>query len=170
MADLRISDEQRERATREIREHFAAGRLSQDELDDRVQAVYAARTESELEAARADLPKLPPTVAEQRAELGARRSQLQRRLIQEAGGGLAVFVLCTGIFIASGASGQFWPVFVLLVVLIPLVRGAWQLYGPAPELERVERELEERARQRHAGPPHGHRHGRHHGRGPGRRL
>jgi Domain of unknown function (DUF1707) len=156
MADLRISDEQRERAAREIRDHFAAGRLSQDELDERLQAAYSAKTESELESVRADLPKLPATKAEQRAELAARRSQLQRRLIQEAGGGVALFALCTGIYLASGASGQFWPIFVLLVVLIPLVRGAWHLYGPAPELDRVERELEQRAQERRRGPP---RHG-----------
>jgi uncharacterized membrane protein len=43
MADddtLRASDEQRERAAQEIREHFAAGRLTDEELSDRVQAAY----------------------------------------------------------------------------------------------------------------------------------
>ena len=30
---LRVSDEQRERMAQEIREHFAAGRLSEEELD-----------------------------------------------------------------------------------------------------------------------------------------
>ena len=77
----------------------------------------------------------------------ARRNQLQRRVIQEAGGGAALFVLCTGIWAASGAHGQFWPVWVLLVVLIPLVRNGWRLYGPDPELDRVERELEQRRRK-----------------------
>jgi hypothetical protein len=33
------------------------------------------------------------------------------------------------------------------VVLIPLLRNSWRLYGPAPELDRVERELEQKARQ-----------------------
>ena len=56
-------------------------------------------------------------------------------------------MLCTGIWAASGASGQFWPVWVLLVVLIPLLRNSWRLYGPAPELDRVERELEQQAHQ-----------------------
>ena len=46
--DLRVSDEQRERAAQEIREHYAAGRLTDDELSDRVQAAYTARTEQEL--------------------------------------------------------------------------------------------------------------------------
>jgi hypothetical protein len=145
--DLRASDEQRERAAQEIREHYAAGRLSDEELDTRVQAAYAARTEGDLRTLMADLPRLPASPAQQKAELAARRSQLQRRLLQEAGGGAALFVLCTVIWLGSGASGQFWPIWVALVALIPLLRNAWRLYGPAPELDRVERELELRRRR-----------------------
>jgi Domain of unknown function (DUF1707) len=146
--ELRASDEQRDRAAREIREHFAAGRLTDEELSDRVQAAYSARTEAELERLVADLPKLPATRAEQSAALAERRSQLQRRLLQETGGGLCLLAVCVVIWAASGAHGQFWPIWVLLVVLIPLVRNGWRLYGPAPQLDRVERELE--ARERHA--------------------
>jgi DUF1707 SHOCT-like domain len=145
---LRVSDEQRERMAQEIREHFAAGRLSEEELDQRVQAAYAARTEDELHAIRADLPELPATTAQLKAELAERRGQLRRRLLQESGGGLGVFVLCTGIWAASGANGQFWPVWVLLVTLVALARGAWSLYGPAPELDRLEEELDRRQRAR----------------------
>lgn len=146
-ANLRASDEQRERAAQEIREHFAAGRLSDDELDDRVQSAYAARTEGDLKALMADLPKLPATRAQQKAELVARRRDLQRRMLQEAGGGLSGFVICTAIWAASGASGFFWPIFVALAVLVPLLRNGWRLYGPAPELDQVERELESRHRR-----------------------
>ncbi len=135
---MRVSDEQREQAASELREHFAAGRLSEEELDERVQSVYAARTEDELQAARSDLPITPQ---QRRAELVARRNELQRRVVQEAGGGVAVFALCTGIWLASGASGMFWPVWVALVVVIFVARNAWRLYGPAPELDRVEQEL-----------------------------
>jgi hypothetical protein len=145
--DLRVSDQQRERAVQEIREHFAAGRLTEEELSDRVQAAYGAQTERELTAQLADLPKLPATPAQQKAEIAERRRHLQRRLIQEAGGGAAIFVLCTVIWLVSGASGQFWPIWVLLVALIPLVRNGWRLYGPAPELDQVERELEARRRR-----------------------
>ncbi len=142
--DLRVSDQQRERAVEDIREHFAAGRLTEEELSDRVQAAYAAQTERELTAQLADLPKLPATPAQQKAELAARRRHLQRRLVQEAGGGVGTFAICTAIWAATGASGFFWPIFVALAVLIPLVRNGWSLYGPAPELDRVERELEAR--------------------------
>jgi hypothetical protein len=145
--DLRASDEQRDRAAAEIREHFAAGRLTDEELSDRVQAAYAARTQGELNALLADLPKLPATRAQQKAAIAQRRRELQRRLLQETGGGVALFVLCTVIWLSSGAHGQFWPIWVALVVLIPLLRNGWRLYGPAPELDRVERELEARHRQ-----------------------
>jgi hypothetical protein len=140
--DLRASDEQRDRTAQEIREHFAAGRLTDDELNQRVQAVYDARTEQDLKRLLADLPKLPATPAQQKAELVARRRHLQRRMIQEAGGGAALFLLCTVIWLTSGASGQFWPIWVALVAVIPLVRNGWRLYGPAPDFDRVERELE----------------------------
>jgi len=142
--ELRASDEQRDRAAQEIREHYAAGRLTDDELSDRVQAAYSARTEGELKALTADLPKLPATRAEQKAELVQRRRELQRRLFQEAGGGSGAFVICTAIWLASGASGFFWPIFVALGVLVPLVRNGWRLYGPAPEFDEIERELEAR--------------------------
>ncbi|MBV9801606.1 MAG: DUF1707 domain-containing protein [Solirubrobacterales bacterium] len=146
-SDLRASDEQRDRAAQEIREHFAAGRLTDDELSDRVQAVYAARTEGELNTLLSDLPKLPASVAQQKAALVQRRRELQRRLLQQTGGGAALFVLCTVIWLSSGAHGQFWPVWVALVVILPLLRNGWRLYGPAPELDRVERELESRQRR-----------------------
>jgi hypothetical protein len=155
--DLRVSDDDRERAVRELREHFAAGRLSEEELSERVQAVYQARTDRDLAALRADLPRLPVTREEQKAELARRRSELQRRLLQQSGGALVPFAICTVIWVASGAHGMFWPIWIILVAVIPLVRNGWRLYGPAPELDRVERELADRQR-------HGHHGGRHRGR------
>lgn len=143
-AGLRVSDEQRERAAQELRDHFAAGRLSEDELSERVQQVYQAQTEDQLRALRADLPVLPATPQQRRAELVAHRGELQRRLLQQTGGGMGLFVVCTLIWITSGASGQFWPIWVAIVVLIPLLRNGWRLYGPAPELDRVEQELAQR--------------------------
>jgi hypothetical protein len=149
---LRVSDDDRERVAREIREHFAAGRLSEDELDERVAAAYAARTEADLEAIRADLPRLPATPAELRAAHVERRAQLRRQLFQQAGGALVPFGICVVIWLASGASGFFWPIWIALFGVIPLVRNGWRLYGPSPELDQVERELAHRRQQRR-GPP-----------------
>ena len=49
----------RERAVGVLRAGFTEGRLSQDELDDRVARAYAARTYSDLWALIADLPAGP---------------------------------------------------------------------------------------------------------------
>jgi len=144
---MRVSDQDRERTTEQLRAHFASGRLTDEELDERVQAAYKARTDDELRAVMADLPALPQTPAERKAELAERRSHLQRRMLQEAGGGLGVFAICTVIWAASGAHQAFWPIWVLLIVLIPLIRNGWRLYGPAPELDRVQRELDGRRRR-----------------------
>jgi hypothetical protein len=139
--DIRVSDEDRERAAAEIREHFAAGRLDADELGERIEAVYKASTAGELRALRTDLPVLPPGAAQQPAELVQRRAHLRRQLLQQTGGGVGSFAVCTAIWFAAGASGAFWPAWIGLVVLVALLRNGWLLYGPAPELDRVEQDL-----------------------------
>jgi hypothetical protein len=144
---VRVSDEQREGAAQAIREHFAAGRLTDEELSQRVQAVYSASTQGELRALLADLPRLPATPAQRKAELAERRGVLQRQLLQQTGGGLILFVVCVVIWLASGAHGQFWPIWVGLVPALALLRSGWRLYGPAPELDRLEEELARRERR-----------------------
>lgn len=54
---LRASDEQRDNVVERLRAHYASGRLTADELADRAQAAYAARTLGELDALLHDLPK-----------------------------------------------------------------------------------------------------------------
>ncbi len=89
-----------------------------------------------------DLPALPPSPGARRQELSARRPELGRRLVQRTGGSLSPFLVCTVIWLASGAEGEFWPAFLLIFPVLYLVQNAWRLYGPAPDLERVHRELE----------------------------
>jgi hypothetical protein len=73
---------------------------------------------------------------------------LQRELVQQTGGALVPFLICTVIWVATGANSYFWPAWVALGALIPLLRNGWRLYGPAPELDRVEAELARRREQR----------------------
>jgi hypothetical protein len=146
VADLRVSDRERDAAVQELREHFAAGRLTEDEFNERVQAAYEARTEGQLNGLLSDLPRLPATQQQLRAELVQRRRHLQRRMIQESGGGLALFVICVAVWATNGTHGGFWPALVALFVVIPLIRNGWRLYGPSPQLDRVERELDRRSR------------------------
>jgi Domain of unknown function (DUF1707) len=149
-SDFRASDADRDRAVQDLREHFAAGRLTGDEMDERIQAAYAARTDGDLRRLLADLPQLPITQAQQKAALAERRRHLQRQVLQQSGGGLALFLVCTVIWLADGAHrGSFWPAWVLIFVVLPVIRNGWRLYGPAPELDRVEAELARRGRRSH---------------------
>jgi hypothetical protein len=64
---IRVSDADRDRVTVRLREHFAAGRLTQDELDERVSAALNAKTFGDLRPVMADLPEpvpAPPRAAQ----------------------------------------------------------------------------------------------------------
>ncbi len=145
---VRASDEDRERLASDLREHAVAGRLDTDELEDRLQAAYSARTTAELDELRRDLPA---TNRETALSHRARRSHLTRRMVQESGGSLIAFLVATGVWAASGASAPFWPAWVLLVVVITFARSAWALYGPAPDLDSVERQLDHNRHHHHRG-------------------
>ncbi len=54
--EMRVSDAEREAAAAELREHFTSGRLDQEELDQRLTAVFAAKTRGDLSALFTDLP------------------------------------------------------------------------------------------------------------------
>jgi hypothetical protein len=57
---LRVGDAERHEAATALGEHFATGRLDQQEFDDRVQAAYAARTRLDLRRLFVDLPEPAP--------------------------------------------------------------------------------------------------------------
>ena len=102
-ASVRASDAEREHHAELLREHAAQGRLTLEELDERLDRVYSARTRGELAPTVADLPApaRPP----------AHRSARTRR------GDLlpffAVNLLLIAIWAATGG-GYFWPIWPLL--------------------------------------------------------
>ncbi len=55
--ELLVSDRARERAARGLSRAYTKGRLSADELEERVEAVWAARTRADLGAVTRDLPR-----------------------------------------------------------------------------------------------------------------
>jgi Domain of unknown function (DUF1707) len=137
-SSLRVADSDRDELAGELREHVVAGTLTPEEFEERVERAYKASTRGELDALKADLPMSPAAVER---SLQARRAHLRRRLLQEGGGGLGISAVCVAIWVANGASGSFWPVWVILFTLLPLARNTWRLLGPAPDLEAVERHL-----------------------------
>ncbi len=67
--ELLISDAEREQAVGRLREASGEGRLTLEELSDRVESAYNARTAGELAAVTADLPA-GPSASPARAESG----------------------------------------------------------------------------------------------------
>jgi hypothetical protein len=61
---IRVSDADRDRVTARLREHFAEGRLTQDELDERISAALNAKTFGDLRPVMADLPEPAPAPAQ----------------------------------------------------------------------------------------------------------
>lgn len=54
---IRVSDADRERVAARLREHYAEGRLSAEEMDERISAALSAKTEGDLRHLLADLPE-----------------------------------------------------------------------------------------------------------------
>jgi hypothetical protein len=57
---MRASDAEREAVTARLRDHYAEGRLTHDELDERVSAALSAKTFGELRTLTTDLPGPAP--------------------------------------------------------------------------------------------------------------
>jgi len=55
---IRASDEDRDRVVTLLREHHAAGRLTAEEFNERLDQAYAAKTMGELDELMADLPAI----------------------------------------------------------------------------------------------------------------
>jgi hypothetical protein len=80
--DLRIGDADREAAAARLREHYAQGRLTLEEFNQRLDAAFAATTQSQLSALTRDLPRLaaspalPPVTA---ASAGRQRARQEHQ-------------------------------------------------------------------------------------------
>ena len=68
---IRVSDADRDRVTAQLRDHFAAGRITPGELDERLSAALNAKTFGDLRRIMADLPGPVP------APVGAASSPLR---------------------------------------------------------------------------------------------
>lgn len=61
--NIRVSDTEREAVAAQLREHYAQGRLTTEELNERLDRAFASKTRTELAAVTSDLPYLPPSGA-----------------------------------------------------------------------------------------------------------
>jgi DNA-binding PadR family transcriptional regulator len=115
---IRTSDADRERATARLRDHFAEGRLTREELDERITAALNARTAGDLRRVMADLPE-PAQVPQQARTLP---SAVLHPVLRRRGPRmlpLAALALL-GVLLISGGG---WPLlaFFLCVLVFALV-------------------------------------------------
>ena len=86
--EMRASDSDRDRVAAALREHLAAGRLTSDELEERLESTYSARTLGDLQLVTRDLPETDlydlPVPA-------SRRSYSTPPSMRRRGGGLGVY-------------------------------------------------------------------------------
>ena len=142
----RASDADRDRAAAALREHLAAGRLTTGEFNERLDQAYAAKTLGELEDLMTDLPgldldQLPgtalsrtasaaPPAARPPSSLEARGSRLSPAWRAAWGSWLTISLCAFAIWVASGASGGLWFLWVALP-LGALLLGRWVTGAPA---------------------------------------
>jgi hypothetical protein len=70
---VRVGDVERESAIAALGEHYVAGRLTKEELDERADAAWSARTSGDLAPLFRDLPALPPPAPVRRPRREAQR-------------------------------------------------------------------------------------------------
>lgn len=151
---IRASDAEREQVVSVLREAISEGRLTLDEGEERIAAVYAATYRDELPAFTADLPPAEPDRSRSRPR-GAGRSGGEQPGRERPGGGwagagwpgfrarrprvaglpvgvLALLAMVVGT-VALLAGGPLWPAIVLGALALMLAkRGACGAYREAP--------------------------------------
>jgi hypothetical protein len=105
---VRASDAERELAATALRDHAAAGRLTVEELGQRLQAAFAARTRKDLHELFGDLPDEPRPAARSRA---ARSKQRAHEAHVRA---YLVFCAAMVVLWAVTGLGYFWPVWPIM--------------------------------------------------------
>lgn len=113
----RAADTDRDAAAETLREAFAEGRITQAELEQRLDQVHAARTYGELAPITADLPVVvpaPPQRQDQGLKAAKRRRDLRAGWASWLGVSVIVNVVWLASWVAGGNSpGYYWPIWVM---------------------------------------------------------
>jgi hypothetical protein len=134
--DLRASDAERAQIIELLRRHHEAGRLTAEELAERIERVNAATTFGDLDASLVNLPRLlpplpPPTATEQERAPGAARRAFYRALFAY----VVINLFLIGIWAFSGR-GAFWPIWVVLGWGLAMAFYAFRVFGPQDDRSR----------------------------------
>ena len=139
---IRASDADRDRTAELLREHLAAGRLTQEEFSERLDKAYAAKTLGELDELLADLPgidlyKLPDEgLPRQRGRNGLpplpwlmAPGRVSAAWRAAWGSWATVSLIAFLVWLLSGAPGNLWFLWIAGPYGIFLV-GRWISGGP----------------------------------------
>jgi hypothetical protein len=117
---LRVGDGERRETADTLQRHYVAGRLSAEELAERVRQATAARTRAELDAVLHDLPPLfaPGTTRTPSDADTATPPPRRRAMHGDVRMHLTVYaltmLLLTSIWLVTTPGGYFWPIWAML--------------------------------------------------------
>jgi len=116
---VRVGDDERRRVVAELQRHYVAGRLAQDELDERIGLALAARTYGDFDGLLHDLPPDAGAPAgsvdgpTEGSEDESGRSE-QRDFRAHALSYVLVMALLVAIWLLTTPGGYFWPAWPML--------------------------------------------------------
>jgi hypothetical protein len=130
-SELRAADVDRRRVVDRLERHYVDGRLTSDELSERVGRAMAARTYGELDALLDDLPPSPTPPESEPAEADeqsgpSRHTDFRAHTLSY----LIVMALLVTIWLLTTPGGYFWPIWPMLgwgigLAWHALARGSW---------------------------------------------
>lgn len=113
---LRAADRDRDQVAETLREHYAQGRLTMEEFDERTTAAASAKTMGELRALTADLP-----VPAQDGEPERQRAWSPKQMRWIAAGGVAAAVVVMVLLTIFGHRVLALPSWLLILVVVRLM-------------------------------------------------
>lgn len=141
---LRASDAERDAAVARLRHHGSVGRLTVDELTERIEKALEAKTLGQLDDLFVDLPddrtslaSMPPPTSP--APFNPwRTGALWRHAAQL----LVLNLVIIGLWASAGAHTAFWPAWFILISILAMARRASRI------ARRAERDARREARRR----------------------
>ena len=121
---LRASDLDRHHTVELLRQHAGEGRITTEELEERIEVAFHSKTLGELATLTSDLPVDPTAMPSASAAIagfaGFGHDKTRRKLLRRLRLAVTLDLVAVVIWAASGG-GRFWPAWVFVLSAIPLL-------------------------------------------------